>query len=99
MSKIVNGINEVTNGQYREIEYLYRNDNFELVEWNSDTMDDETESIACFKYKGDYIGLDEVMRASDECPHDGYMGFSYFNGIYVDFNESNDGVKVTYFYS
>jgi len=26
------------------------------------------------------------------------MGFSYFNGLYIDLSDDNDSVKVTYFH-
>ena len=98
MNKIINGITEVTNGHFRELEYLVRNDDFKLVEFDNTTMNDDIESIPCFKYKDDYYGLDEIMRASEECLHDGYIGFSYFNGLYIDLNKNNDCVKITYFH-
>ena len=98
MTKTINGITEVTNGHYRELFDMVVNDDYELVEFDNRTMNEEIESVPCFTYKGNIYSLNEVMRASDECSHDGYMGFTYFNGLYIDFNESNESVKVTYFH-
>ena len=79
MDKIINGITEVTNGHFRDLEY-------------------DIDGVPYFTYKGCIYNLDEVMRASDGCRHDGYIGFTYFSGLYIDLSDSGDMVLITYFH-
>ena len=76
------------NGAWIPIEY-------KQADWS------DGEEVACFKYRDDYIFLDEVIR-TDPCyifgEYDGMVGFSYFNGILIKLSESGDAVQVYYFY-
>ena len=90
-------MNYRTNGHYRELKYLVRDENDDLVEFDNTIHSEDLESEPCFKYKGDYFSLNEFMRYEAD-PYDGCLGFSYFNVLYITLNESNDEVKVTYFW-
>lgn len=85
------GLHDITirsNGQWREIEY-------KEAEWS------DGEEIACFKYRGNYIFLDEIMRTEPDGEfkgYDGIMSWSAFNGILVKLHESGEAVQVYYFY-
>ena len=58
----------------------------------------DIDGIPYFTYKSECYSFDEIIKTSDECLHDGYIGFSYFNGLYIDLNKNNDCVKITYFH-
>ena len=70
------------------------------IEYRQADWSDE-EEVACFKYQGDYIFLDEVI-ATD--PHgifrkyDAVLGFNYWSGLLIKLNASHDAVQVYYFY-
>ncbi len=77
------------NGAWIPIEY-------KRADWS------DGEEVACFKYQGDYVFLDEIV-ATD--PHgifneyDGMLGFTYGSGLLIKLNASRDAVQVFYFYA
>ena len=76
------------NGAWIPIEY-------KQAEWS------DGEEEGCFKYKGDYIFMDEVLMTNPDGifkEYDGMLGFSYFNGILVKLSECGKAVQVYYFY-
>jgi len=90
-------LNYVTNNHFREIESLPEIDG-EILDFDNPLVTDDTEFAPCFKYKGEYYSLNEFMRCDEDSPFDGFMGFSYFSGLYIKLNESCDSLIVTYFY-
>ena len=76
------------NGAWLPIEY-------KQADWS------DGEEVECFKYKGDYVFLEEVIRTDPDGifkEYDGMVGFSYFNGILIKLSESGDAVQAYYFY-
>lgn len=63
---------------------------------------EKLENCTFFKYKNQIYNLDEFTRLNckggliEIC--DAVLGFAYFSGIGIKFNEENDAVKVFYFY-
>jgi hypothetical protein len=76
------------NGAWIPIEY-------KQADWS------DKEEVACFKYRGDYIFLDEAIATDSHGifnEYDGIVGFDYWSGLLLKLNPSNDAVQVYYFY-
>ena len=88
-----------TNNQYREILTGY--DVPSKFHDDFDYMDDITEGTF-FKYKGDYYDLGDFMTlqfAINDSQWQAAKSFTMFSGIVIQINDSNDAVKVGYYYS
>ena len=75
------------NGRWIPIEYR-------RADWSD-------EEVACFKYKKDYVFLDEAIVTDPRgifSEYDGIVGFDYGSGLLIKLNASRDAVQVFYFY-
>ena len=76
------------NGRWVPIEY-------QQADWS------DGEEVACFKYQGDYIFLDEFIAAHPHgifSEYDGMLGFTYWSGLLIRMSAAGDAVQVYYFY-
>ena len=76
------------NGRWIPIEY-------KQADWSDE------EEVACFKYKKDYVFLDEAIATDPRgifSEYDGIVGFDYGSGLLIKLNASRDAVQVFYFY-
>ena len=92
MKKIIateNGVITIRgNGRWIPIEY-------KRADWSDE------EEVACFKYKKDYVFLDEAIATDPRSifsEYDGIVGFDYGSGLLIKLNASRDAVQVFYFY-
>ena len=70
------------------------------IEYKQADWSDEEE--ACFKYKKDYVFLDEVIATDPRgifSEYDGIVTFDCWSGLLIKLNASRDAVQVFYFYS
>ena len=77
------------NGRWVPIEYRQ-------ADWSGE------EEVACFKYKKDYVFLDEAIVTDPRgifSEYDGIVGFGYGSGLLIKLNASRDAVQVFYFYA
>ena len=71
------------------------------IEYRQADWSDE-EEVACFRYRGDDIFLDEAIATDPRgifSEYDGIVGFDYGSGLLIKLNASRDAVQVFYFYS
>ena len=76
------------NGRWIPIEY-------KRADWSDE------EEVACFRYRGDDIFLDEAIATDPRgifSEYDGIVGFDYGSGLLIKLNASRDAVQVFYFY-
>ncbi len=76
------------NGRWIPIEY-------KRADWSDE------EEVACFRYRGDDIFLDEAIATDPRgifSEYDGIVGFDYGSGLLIKLNTSRDAVQVFYFY-
>ena len=70
------------------------------IEYRQADWSDE-EEVACFKYKKDYVFLDEVTVTDPRgifSEYDGIVTFDCWSGLLIKLNASRDAVQVFYFY-
>ena len=76
------------NGAWIPIEY-------KRADWS------DGEEVACFRYRGDDIFLDEIIATDSHgifSEYDGIVGFTYWSGLLIKLNACHDAVQVFYFY-
>ena len=76
------------NGAWIPIEY-------KRADWS------DGEEVACFRYRGDDIFLDEVIATEPHgifSEYDGVLGLDYWSGLLIKLNAFRDAVQVFYFY-
>ena len=77
------------NGAWIPIEY-------KRADWS------DGEEVACFRYRGDDIFLDEVIATEPHgifSEYDGALGLDYWSGLLIKLNTFRDAVQVFYFYA
>lgn len=105
--KQVGGYNVKTNNVPRElVEATYltpkEREGFDYLDWAA--IDDGRDSATFFRYKGNVVALDTVIRLQDggelaEAGWQGAVAWSAFNGLLVRYGgDYDDEIVVAYFY-